>query len=57
MQRHATEAHLRQFAEAAANLEVRHRAAPSPLARLEFAAVRAMIEDLESQLAGLDPEG
>lgn len=54
VQRRATEAHLRQFEEALANLEARHGSKPPKLARLELDAVRAQAEDLRAELEEYD---
>ena len=48
----ATVGHLRQFEEAARNLEARVAASPSKLAELEFAAVRTLADDLRIQVEG-----
>lgn len=47
-----TVGHLRQFEEAARNLEARVAASPSKLAELELAAVRTLADDLRIQVEG-----
>ena len=51
VQYRATKAHLRQFEEAAANLEQKvNMGEPSTLARLEIDAVRAQADDLRAEI-------
>lgn len=55
VQRRSTEAHLRQFEEALANLEAKHRGKKrSKLARLEIDAVRSQADDLRAELEEYD---
>ncbi len=54
VQRRATEAHLRQFEEALANLEAKAGGKPSKLAQLEIDAVRAQAGDLRAELDEYD---
>lgn len=55
VQRRATEAHLRQFEEALANLEAKHRGKKrTKLAQLEIDAVRSQAEDLRAELDEYD---
>jgi HTH-type transcriptional regulator/antitoxin HigA len=55
VQRRSTEAHLRQFEEALANLEAKHRGKKrSNLAQLEIDAVRSQAEDLRAELEEYD---
>lgn len=55
VQRRATEAHARQFEEAIANRQAKHRGKKrSKLAQLEIAAVRSQAEDLRAELGEYD---
>ncbi len=55
VQRRSTEAHLRQFEEALANLEAKHRGKRrAKLAQLEMDAVRSQAEDLRAELDEYD---
>lgn len=55
VQRRSTEAHLRQFEEALANLEASHRGKKrSKLAQLEIDAVRSQAADLRAELDEYD---
>lgn len=55
VQRRSTEAHLRQFEEALADLEAKSRAKKrSKLAQLEIDAVRSQAEDLRAELDEYD---
>ncbi len=55
VQRRATEANLRQFEEALANLEAEHRGKKrSKLAQLEIDAVRSQADDLRAELEEYD---
>jgi len=54
VQRRSTEAHLRRFEEALANLEERAGAKPTKLAQLEIDAVRAQAADLRAELDEYD---
>ena len=55
VQRRATEAHLRQFEEAIANLEAKQRGKKrSKLAQLEIDAVRSQASDLRAELDEYD---
>jgi HTH-type transcriptional regulator/antitoxin HigA len=55
VQRRSTEAHLRRFEEAIANLEAKHRGEKRPkLAQLEIDAVRSQAADLRAELEEYD---
>lgn len=55
VQRRSTEAHLRQFQEAIANLEAKNRGKKrSKLTKLELDAVRAQADDLRGELEEYD---
>lgn len=55
VQRRSTEAHLRQFEEALANLEAKHRGKKrTKLAQLEIDAVRSQAADLRAELEEYD---
>ena len=54
VQRRSTEAHLRQFDDALANLEANHGKKRSKLAQLEIDAVRSQAEDLRNQIDEYD---
>lgn len=54
VQRRSTEAHLRRFEEAIANLAVKAGEKPTKLAQLEIDAVRAQASDLQAELDEYD---
>lgn len=54
VQRRTTEAHLRRFEEALANLEAKASGKPPKLAKIEMDAVRAQASDLRSELEDYD---
>ncbi|HUW03013.1 MAG TPA: helix-turn-helix transcriptional regulator [Acidimicrobiales bacterium] len=54
VQRRTTEAHLRRFEEALANLEAKAGDEPTKLAKVEIGAVRAQASDLRAELEEYD---
>lgn len=54
VQRRSTEAHLRRFEEALANLAAKAGEKPTKLAQLEIDAVRAQASDLQAELDEYD---
>lgn len=54
VQRRSTEAHLRRFEEAIANLAAKAGEKPTKLAQLEIDAVRAQASDLQAELDEYD---
>lgn len=54
VQRRSTEAHLRRFEEAIANLDAKAGEKPTKLAQLEIDAVKAQASDLQAELDEYD---